>query len=321
MILGIESTAHTFGVGIISGEGRIYANCKRSYSSSKIGMIPNEIAEHHRKIAQEVCEEAFSVSGISWNEITGISYSAGPGIDPVLWEGYHFAKGLSEKYVLPLIPVCHSAAHLNIGKLLHGLKNPVYLYVSGVNTQIIHHEHGYHIYGETLDIGLGNMLDKMGRLLGFGFPAGPEVEKIATSGSYIELPYCVKGMDVSFSGILTKVKQIKDKHRVEDLCYSVQETCFAMLAEVAERAMALLGVKELLLVGGVGANKRLCNMLDIMCRARNAKFFSVPIELAVDNAAMIAWEGWLRRNDQLKMTVNAHWRIDEIAKNFNSSDS
>ncbi|MBI4983018.1 UGMP family protein, partial [Candidatus Woesearchaeota archaeon] len=164
------------------------------------------------------------------------------------------------------------------------MTDPCYLYVSGVNTQIVVYDGGkYRVVGETLDIGLGNMLDKFGRLLGLGFPAGPQIEELAKKGKYVELPYVVKGMDTSFSGILTRVKQLYEKGiSKEDLCYSVQETCFAMLTEVVERAIAHTEKKELLLVGGVGTNKRFCEMLEIMCQERGCKFYKVPLSLAGD---------------------------------------
>ena len=197
--------------------------------------------------------------------------------------------------------------------MLHNLQDPCYLYVSGVNTQIIVYEDGkYRVVGETLDIGLGNMLDKFARDLGLGFPGGPKIEELAKTGKFIELPYTVKGMDVSFSGILTKLQQLYSKGITkEDLCYSLQENCFAMLTEVVERAMAHTEKKELLLVGGVGANKRFCEMLTIMCQERGARFYNVPMALVRDNGAMIAWEGYLRRKESGDIEVKPHWRVDE----------
>ncbi len=310
--LGIESTAHTFGVGIVNEKGKVLANAIDSYTSADGGMIPDKVAEHHRQVAETVLEKAFAEAKLNWKEIGLIAFSAGPGLDPALWAGYNKAKEWSEKFDKKLVGINHCAAHLSIGKVLHSLKDPGYLYVSGVNTQVIVYENGkYRVVGETLDLGLGNMLDKLGRVLGLGFPAGPEMEKLARKGKYVELPYVVKGMDVSFSGILTKVEQLYKKGwSKEDLCFSVQETCFAMVTEIAERAMANAGKKELLLVGGVGANKRFCEMLTIMCRERGAKFYQVPIDLARDNGAMIAWEGFLRKKGNVK--VNPHWRIDEV---------
>ncbi len=316
IILGIESTAHTFGVGIMNNEGKILANILDSFTSEEKGMIPDEVMDHHEKVADTILEKALKKANLGWEKIDLISYSAGPGIDPILWIGYHKAKEWSEKHNKKLVGVNHCAAHLSIGKLVNKLKDPVYLYVSGVNTQVLVLDGGkYRVMGETLDIGLGNMLDKFGRILGLGFPAGPEIEKLAKDGKYVELPYVVKGMDTSFSGILTKAEQLltgKTKTSKEDLCFSIQETCFAMMAEVSERALAHTDKKELLLVGGVGANKRFCEMLEIMCKERGVKFHKVQMDLVRDNGAMIAWEGFLRRNEDREIKVDSSWRTDEV---------
>lgn len=314
-VLGIESTAHTFGVGIVTEKGEVLANVKDSYTSKNKGMIPHEIAEHHQTVAGKVLQDALKEARLDWEKIDFIAYSAGPGLDPALWTGYKIAKRWAKEHGKNLIGVNHCAAHLSIGKVWNKLKNPCYLYVSGVNTQIIVQEEGkYRVMGETLDIGLGNMLDKFGRIIGLGFPAGMEIEKLAENGKYLELPYTVKGMDVSFSGILTKVQQLFERKKAnkEDLCFSIQETCFAMLAEVVERAMAHTGKQELLLVGGVGANKRFNEMLKIMCKERGAKYYKVPSNLAGDQGAMIAWEGFLRKDEPASFEVNPHWRIDEV---------
>jgi N6-L-threonylcarbamoyladenine synthase len=315
IILGVETTAHTFGVGIITSEGKILANVKDSYTSSHTGMIMEELMKHHQKVAQEILKKAFEQAKVSWKDISFVAYSAGPGLDPALWEGYHILKKWAEDNKKKMVGVNHCAAHLSVGKMWNKLQDPCYLYVSGVNTQIIVYEGGkYRVLGETLDIGLGNMLDKLGRVLGFGFPAGPIIEELAKKGKYIELPYAVKGMDVSFTGIQTKVEQLFKRSAVtkEDLCFSVQETCFAMCTEVVERAMAHTGKRELLLVGGVGANKRFCDMLDTMCRERGATFFKVPMDLAGDQGVMIAWEGYLRQGESGDISVKPHWRVDEV---------
>lgn len=314
LILGVESTAHTFGIGIVDSKGKILANVKDSFTSPDQGMIPNEIADHHKEVAEKVVKQAFNDAKVTWKDINIISYSAGPGLDPALWAGYNKVKEWSIKYKKRIVGINHCCAHLSIGKLWNTLKEPCYLYVSGVNTQIIVQEGGkYRILGETLDIGLGNMLDKLARKLNLGFPGGPQIEELAKKGEYVELPYVVKGMDVSFSGILTRVKQLLEKGiSKEDLCFSIQETCFAMCAEVAERALAHTEKKELLLVGGVGANKRFCEMLNIMCKGRGATFHLVPPDLATDNGAMIAWEGFLRKDESKDMEVDPYWRTDEV---------
>ncbi len=315
IILGIESTAHTFGVGISTHKAKVLANVKDSYTSKDKGMMLDEVAQHHKDVCDTILKTALDTAKLTMDDIDLIAYSAGPGLDPVLWVGYHFAKGLSDRHNTALVGVNHCAAHLSIGAAIHTLTDPCYLYVSGVNTQIIVQEDGkYRIMGETLDIGLGNLLDKFGRDIGLGFPAGAEIEALAKKGTYVELPYVVKGMDMSFSGILTKVQQLFERNNAskEDLCHSIQETCFAALAEVVERAMAHTGKQELLLVGGVGANQRFCQMLDTMCKERGATFYKVPMDLAGDQGAMIAWEGYLRKDTYGDEKVLPHWRTDEV---------
>ena len=137
IILGVECTAHTFGVGIVTDKGEVLANEKDSYSSKEGGMIPNEMAEHHLKVAEEVLQKALNTAKFTWKDISFIAYSAGPGIDPALWAGYKKVKEWSSKYKKKLVGINHCCAHLSIGKIHNHLKDPCYLYVSGVNTQIV----------------------------------------------------------------------------------------------------------------------------------------------------------------------------------------
>jgi len=209
-ILGIESTAHTFGVGVIKN-GKILSNIKRTYMTETGGIIPIEAAKFHFENKNEIYFEAISEADIKENEIDTIAFSQGPGLAPCLLAGMEFAKELSKKLGIPLVPINHCIAHLEIGKLT-GAKDPVMLYVSGANTQIIAYATGkYRIFGETLDIGVGNFIDTFARYAGIGFPGGPAIEKLAKKGKYVELPYKVKGMDVALSGILTKLRQMVEK--------------------------------------------------------------------------------------------------------------
>ena len=316
--LGIESTAHTFGVGIVSFDGKIIANEKDTFTTTEGGLIPSDVAKHHDKLKDEILEKALKSAKLTMKDISLISYSASPGLPPCLLVGLKFAKELSKKHNIPLVGVNHSICHLTIGDLICGAKDPVYLYVSGPNTQVIAFAGGkYRIFGETLDLGLGNMLDKFAREIGLGFPGGPKIELLAKEGkNYLELPYSVKGMDVSFAGMLTKAwKLYKQGTPKEDLCFSLQETAFAMLAEVAERAMAHTDKKELLLIGGVAANKRLGEMLNIMCNERGAKFYAVPLQYSGDQGVMIAWQGVLQKNNTIdpdKANINPYERVDEV---------
>ncbi len=314
--LGIESTSHTFGVGIVSFDGEIIVNEKDTFTTETGGMIPSDLAKHHERVKDEVFKRALDKAKLSMNDISLISYSASPGMAPALLVGLKFAKELAKKHNIQLVGVNHSICHLTIGDLICKAKDPVYLYVSGPNTQVIAFAGGkYRIFGETLDLGLGNMLDKFAREIGLGFPGGPKIEQLA-KGKYIELPYGVKGMDVSFAGMLTKALRLyKQGASKEDICFSLQETAFAMLAEVAERAMAHTDKKELLLIGGVAANKRLGEMLDIMCKERDAKFYAVPLQYSGDQGVMIAWQGVQQSKETVdpeKAEIRPYERIDEV---------
>jgi len=293
IVLGIESTAHTFGIGVVKDE-KVLANVKSTYTTRVGGIIPKEAAKHHSEIKWQVYSDALKKAEINDKEIDAIAFSQGPGLAPCLLEGLKFVKELGNRIKKPIIPVNHCIAHLEIGKLTNA-KDPVMLYVSGANTQIISYASGrYRIFGETLDLGVGNFIDTFARLLGLGFPGGPMVQKLASQGkSYIEIPYVVKGMDISLSGILTNLKQkfASGRYSKEDLSFSMQEIVFAMLIETAERALAHTEKKELLLGGGVACNSRLQEMCKIMCEERGAKLFIPEPSLLVDNGAMIAFLG------------------------------
>ncbi len=313
--LGIESTAHTFGVGIVSFDGGIIANEKSTFTTQSGGLIPSDVASHHEKVKDDVLKRALESAKLSMAGIKLIAFSAAPGLSPCLLVGLRFAKELASRYGIPLVGVNHSVSHLTIGDLVCRTTEPVYLYVSGPNTQVVGFAGGkYRVFGETLDLGLGNMLDKFAREIGLGFPGGPKIEQLAINGNFVELPYSVKGMNVSFAGMLTKALNLfKSGISQNDLCFSLQETAFAMLCEVAERALAHIGKEELVLIGGVAANKRLGEMLGIMCKERNARFCVVPLEFSGDQGVMIAWQGVLQRaypNDYAD--IRPYERIDEV---------
>lgn len=318
--LGIESTAHTFGIGVITSEGKVLVNVKDSYSSIT-GMVPIEVAKHHKEVKDRVLADALAKSDLKIEDVDLIVYSQGPGLSPCLRVGRDFAKELAEKHNRPIIGANHCVAHLTIGQLTTKTKDSLYLYVSGVNTQLlVAHNKFFRVLGETLDIGLGNALDKFGRFAGLGFPAGPKIEESAKGGRFVELPYAVKGMDVSFAGIITAAERLlKNGTPIADVCFSLQETCFAMLCEVAERGLAHTKKNELILIGGVGANKRLVEMLAMMCVARGVFFAAVPLEYAGDQGVMIAWQGLLefqggRRISEVE--IFPYERTDEVMINW-----
>ncbi|MDD5417445.1 MAG: bifunctional N(6)-L-threonylcarbamoyladenine synthase/serine/threonine protein kinase [Candidatus Nanoarchaeia archaeon] len=313
--LGIESTAHTFGAGVADSKGNILSNVKDMHCPEKGGLHPREAFEHHVEVSDAVISEAVKRAGIRLSNIGRVAFSQGPGIPPCLRVGAVIARSISKKLNIPIVGVNHCVAHLEIAKLYGKMRNPAMLYVSGGNTQVIAYDSGkYRIFGETIDIGIGNAIDKFGRFAGLLFPSGPAIEQLSKKGkTYLNLPYTVKGMDVSYGGMLTNLKQKLNsgKCNLEDICYSFQETAFAMLVEVSERALAHCGLNELILTGGVGANKRLAEMCRIMCRERGAKFYVPPTELCGDNGAMIAWNGILAEQSN-DTHIKQKWRTDEV---------
>lgn len=376
--LGIESTAHTFGIGIVESfgggakrrgrrtgarpvKGEVLANETSTFTTEQGGIHPRKAVEHHILMYEFVLKRALKKAKVKLKNVDLIAFSQGPGLGGCLRVGAAAARALATILKKPIIGVNHCIAHIEIGKLTSGFKDPITLYTSGANTQILAFASGrYRVFGETLDTGVGNFLDSFGRAIGLGFPAGPRIEELARKGKYVELPYTIKGMDFAFSGIQTKLEQLyklgvrseelgvkqKKNHKLRttnsklaaDLCYSAQETVFAILTEATERAIAHINKKEILLTGGVAANKRLADMLRIMSRERRSlagdkrcsdkeqvarrgeeevKFEVVPRELACDNGAMIAWTGIIKykagRGDKIEETeIKQGQRTDDV---------
>ncbi len=292
------------GVGIVApdpdrpDQAIILANERRMLKPEEGGIHPREAAHHHSEVGPEALRTALDTAGITLDELEGVAFSQGPGLGPCLRVAATMARALALQANVPLMGVNHCVAHLEIGRALTDAKDPVLLYASGANTQSIAFVRGrYRVFGETLDVGIGNGLDKFARAMGFPFPGGPEIERIAKEADpsqLLELPYTVKGMDMSFAGMITKATTLAQKHPLPDVCHALQETAFAALVEVAERAMAHTQKDELLLGGGVACNSRLQAMAKQMCDDRGAKFFCPPRPVLVDNGAMIAWLGHLK---------------------------
>ncbi|MEK6942290.1 MAG: KEOPS complex N(6)-L-threonylcarbamoyladenine synthase Kae1 [archaeon] len=317
--LGIESTAHTFGAGIVDEKCNILANEKHSYTTESGGMIPREIADHHLQWAESVLKNALQKAGVGIKDIDVFAFAQGPGMGPALKVGAVATRTLALLHNKPLLGVNHPVAHIEIGKKLCGSRDPLVVYASGGNSQIIGYESNcYRVFGETLDIGIGNLFDSFGRELGIGFPAGPKIDEMYFLGkTLIELPYTVKGMDLVFSGLLTVASKKAKSHSKEDLCYSLMHTSIAMLCEVTERALAHTGKKEVLLTGGVACSKALQKMFQEMCDARGVKLFVTPPAVAIDNGLMIAWLGLLMHKSGVKMSVsetrvNQKFRTDHV---------
>lgn len=318
--IGIEGTAEKTGVGIVDSSGEILASEGKSLIPLSGGIHPREAAEHHASHIVPLINRVLFESNLEFSDIDLVAFSRGPGLGPALRTVATAARSLSLALSVPIIGVNHCIGHVEIGRLTTGAQDPLSLYVSGGNSQVIAYEQGrYRVFGETLDIALGNCLDQFARSVGLGHPGGPRVEELAQkTNNYIELPYTVKGMDLSFSGLLTAaIRKFESGVPIEDVCYSLQETAFSMVAEITERALAHSKKREVMLCGGVAANQRLREMISIMSEEHYAEFHQPPLKYCGDNGAMIAWMGQLmfHYNQVQKVeetTVIQKYRTDQV---------
>ena len=323
LCLGIESTAHTFGCSVVDSRGNMLSDARDVYKAPEgSGIHPREASRHHMEVSPDILKNALKSANVTMKDIDIVGYSAGPGLGPCLRVGAVVARTIAGFYKKPLVPVNHALGHIELGAILTGASDPLVLLVSGGHTMLLAFSHSrWRVFGETLDITVGQLLDQFGRALGFASPCGNEIEQLASqsAGKYLQLPYIIKGNDVSFSGLLTAaVKLASCNTELADTCYSLQETAFAMLAEAVERALSFTSKKEMMIVGGVAANKRLAEMLESVCSRQDAKLFVCPIKFAGDNGAQIAWtalQEYLATKINVRVeesTVQQSWRLDTV---------
>ncbi|KAK1149881.1 putative tRNA threonylcarbamoyladenosine biosynthesis protein kae1 [Aspergillus melleus] len=320
--IGMEGSANKLGVGIMlhpenGSPPQVLANIRHTYVSPPgEGFLPKDTARHHRSWVVKLVKKALKEARLSVRDVDCICFTKGPGMGAPLQSVAIAARMLSLLWGKELVGVNHCVGHIEMGRLITGSTNPVVLYVSGGNTQVIaYSSQRYRIFGETLDIAVGNCLDRFARTLHISNDPAPgyNIEQLAKKGQQlVDLPYTVKGMDCSFSGILAAVDGLaatyglggeekpgngnpadSDRPTREDLCFSLQETIFSMLVEITERAMAHVGSKEVLIVGGVGCNERLQEMMGIMARDRGGSVHATDERFCIDNGIMIAQAGML----------------------------
>ncbi|XP_074184052.1 tRNA N6-adenosine threonylcarbamoyltransferase isoform X3 [Rhinolophus sinicus] len=294
-VLGFEGSANKIGVGVVR-DGKVLANPRRTYVTPPgTGFLPGDTARHHRAVILDLLQEALTEAGLTSQDIDCIAYTKGPGMGAPLVSVAVVARTVAQLWNKPLLGVNHCIGHIEMGRLITGATNPTVLYVSGGNTQISNDP-----------------------------SPGYNIEQMAKRGKkLVELPYTVKGMDVSFSGILSFIEDVAQRMlgtgecTPEDLCFSLQETVFAMLVEITERAMAHCGSQEALIVGGVGCNMRLQQMMETMCQERGARLFATDERFCIDNGAMIAQAGWemFRAGHRTPLSdsgVTQRYRTDEV---------
>lgn len=359
--LGLEGSANKLGVGVIlhpsavssppsphdsahsddesskasPGPAQILSNLRHTFVSPPgTGFLPKDTAAHHRRWVVRLVKQAILQAGIQIADIDCICFTQGPGMGAPLSSVAMAARTLSILWNKPLVGVNHCVGHIEMGRAITGAQNPVVLYVSGGNTQVIAYSaQRYRIFGEALDIAVGNCLDRFARVLGISNDPAPgyNIEQLAKKGHVLlDLPYAVKGMDVSFSGILARVEEMAGRLgedwvdpetgavvTQEDLCFTLQETVYAMLVEITERAMAHVGSSQVLIVGGVGCNLRLQEMMGLMASERGGSVFATDERFCIDNGIMIAHAGLLAYGNGFRTKMEdsvctQRFRTDEV---------
>jgi N6-L-threonylcarbamoyladenine synthase len=340
--IGLEGSANKLGIGIISHPhpnkpAQILSNIRHTFVTPPgEGFLPKDTAKHHRSWVVKLVKQAMAEAGVSVANIDCICYTKGPGMGAPLQSVAVAARMLSLLWQKDLVGVNHCVGHIEMGREITGAQNPVVLYVSGGNTQVIAYaDQRYRIFGETLDIAVGNCLDRFARTLEISNDPAPgyNIEQLAKKGkTLLDLPYAVKGMDCSFSGILASIDNLAAELKANpnqrdpitgeiittsDLCFSLQETIYAMLVEITERAMAHVGSNQVLIVGGVGCNERLQEMMGLMAKDRGGSVFATDERFCIDNGIMIAQAGLLAFETGFitpleESTCTQRFRTDEV---------
>ncbi|KAI0757155.1 peptidase M22 glycoprotease [Daedaleopsis nitida] len=322
--LGLEGSANKLGAGIIKhspdGSTDVLSNVRHTYITPPgEGFLPRDTAQHHREWALTVINDALAKAKVSLHDIDCICFTKGPGMGAPLVSVALVARTLSLLYNKPLVGVNHCVGHIEMGRQV-----------------IAYSQQCYRIFGETLDIAVGNCLDRFARVINLSNDPSPgyNIEQEAKKGTrLLPLPYTTKGMDISLSGILTSTEaytydkrfrpngpSAEDSEDIitpQDLCFSLQETVFAMLVEITERAMAHIGSKEVLIVGGVGCNERLQEMMGVMAGERGGNVFATDERFCIDNGIMIAQAGLLSfrmgfETPLAKSTCTQRFRTDQV---------
>lgn len=339
--LGLEGSANKLGVGLIlhpksGGPAQILSNIRHTFVSPPgEGFLPKDTALHHRSWVIQLVQQALQQAGVTVSDVDCICYTRGPGMGAPLQSVAIAARTLSLLWSKPLVGVNHCVGHIEMGREITGATNPVVLYVSGGNTQVIAYStQRYRIFGETLDIAVGNCLDRFARTLNISNDPAPgyNIEQLAKRGKVLlDLPYAVKGMDCSFSGILARLDDLAAQMKrgelrdpltgaaitPEDLCFSLQETVYAMLVEITERAMAHVGSNQVLIVGGVGCNERVQEMMGMMAKDRGGSVYATDERFCIDNGIMIAHAGLLAYRTGFETTLDdstctQRFRTDDV---------
>lgn len=315
VILGIESSCDDTGAAVMR-DGELLSNVTASQKVHEAygGVVPELASRAHQQNIVPVVDQALKQAGVTLDELTAICVTFGPGLMGSLLVGVSFAKGLAMSLGIPLIEANHLQGHV----LAHFIKSPLRtpflcLLVSGGNSQIIkvNAYNDMEILGQTIDDAAGEAMDKCSKVMGFGYPGGPIIDRLARQGNpdayHFSKPN-IAGLDYSFSGLKTSFlyflrdQQKEDpqfvEHHKEDLAASLEKTIVEILMKKLKMAVKQTSIRRVALSGGVSANTALRQAFLNQQKAGNWEVFIPPLSFTTDNAAMIAVTGYYKYLDK-----------------------
>ncbi|MHC0039340.1 tRNA (adenosine(37)-N6)-threonylcarbamoyltransferase complex transferase subunit TsaD [Pseudoneobacillus sp. C159] len=330
LIMGIETSCDETAVAIIKNGNEIVANVVASQIDSHKrfgGVVPEIASRHHVEQMTIVLEEAMNQANLTFSDLDAIAVTEGPGLVGALLIGVNAAKALAFAHQIPLVSVHHIAGHIYANRLVKEMTFPLLsLVVSGGHTELVlMREHGhFEVIGETRDDAAGEAYDKVARVLNLPYPGGPHIDRLAQEGEpTLDLPraWLEEGSyDFSFSGLKSAV--INTVHNLtqrgetiapENLAASFQQSVVDVLVKKTVQATKEYHVKQVLLAGGVAANKGLRNSLEVaFAEMPEIDLVIPPLSLCTDNAAMIAAAGTIlfKKGHRAGMDLNAHPGLD-----------
>lgn len=330
-ILGIETSCDETSVAVVADGRRVLSNIVASQMLEHArygGVVPEIASRRHVEMMNTVLRQALSEANVTFADLQGIAVTNRPGLLGALLVGVTAAKTLAQALSLPLVGVHHIEAHLYANFLTHpdAAFPAVALVVSGGHTDLFHlRGHGnYALLGRTRDDAAGEAFDKCARLMGLEYPGGPSIQKAAEGGNPKAVPfpraYLEGGAEFSFSGLKTSVRRFmegENRPPLADIAASFQEAVVDVLVLKTITAARTTNVERVFLAGGVAANKRLRERMQIACDKAGLKLFYPPVALCTDNGAMIAATGYYHlqsgRRDDLTLPALASEPLAAVA--------
>lgn len=332
LVLGIETSCDETGIAIYGDKGLLADTLYSQVAMhAEYGGVVPELAsrDHVRKIIPLI-KQCLVQARLNANELSGVAYTAGPGLVGALFAGASVARSLAYAWQIPSIGVHHMEGHL-LAPMLETTPPSfpfIALLVSGGHTQLIHVKQigEYQLLGESLDDAAGEAFDKTAKLLNLGYPGGPALARCAEKGdpNRFTFPRPMTnraGLDFSFSGLKTFALTTSQQHELNpqtraDIARAFEDAVADTLAIKCKRALQHSGLSTLVVAGGVSANKRLRHTLNTMCEEQKATVFYPRHEFCTDNGAMIAYAGYQRllagEHDKLSIQARPRWPLAEL---------